>query len=92
MPPRLNVPLNRFYSLSTYSFSPITGLILKHEIERIYPAPHSALVDSIRATILRLMGIKAPENPNPTIGGLHSDPCTATAPVLNDGARERRQK
>ncbi|KAF8320277.1 hypothetical protein DL93DRAFT_2073781 [Clavulina sp. PMI_390] len=62
--------------LSTYSFSPTSGLISRHEIERIYPEPHSALIDSVRATILRLMGIKGLDNPNPPIGGLHTTPCT----------------
>lgn len=58
-----------------YSFSPTSGLILKHEIERILPAPHSALVDSVRAMMLRLMGIRQAESPNTTIEGLHGDPC-----------------
>jgi len=55
--------------LSMYSFSPTNGLILKHEIERIHPAPHSALIDSVRVMILRLMGIRQSESPSATIGG-----------------------
>lgn len=55
-----------------YSFSPTSGLILKHEIDRIHPAPHSALIDSVRAMMLRLMGIRQSESPSATIEGLRS--------------------
>ncbi|KAF9513771.1 hypothetical protein BS47DRAFT_1295850 [Hydnum rufescens UP504] len=48
--------------LSTYSFSPLSGKIYRHQIESIYPAPHSAVFDAMRDSLLRLMGIKRSED------------------------------
>jgi len=47
--------------LSTYSFSPLSGKIYRHQIESIYPAPHSAVFDAMRDSLLRLMGINRSE-------------------------------
>jgi len=57
---RLGLTKAEWNVLSTYSFSPITGLIYRHEIESIYPAPHSAVYDSVRDSLLRLLGLKPP--------------------------------
>ncbi|OBZ77299.1 hypothetical protein A0H81_01782 [Grifola frondosa] len=39
---------------STYTFSPITGLIYLHTIDSIYPAPHQAVYDALRAALVKL--------------------------------------
>ena len=41
-------------SNSTYTFSPVTGLINKHTIDSIQPAPHEAVFDLLRAALAKL--------------------------------------
>ncbi|KAG5651500.1 hypothetical protein H0H81_008472, partial [Sphagnurus paluster] len=41
---------------STYSFSPSTGLIDKHVVNSIYPAPHQAVYDSLRLSLGKVFG------------------------------------
>ncbi|KAF4610089.1 hypothetical protein D9613_010446 [Agrocybe pediades] len=42
---------------STYTFSPITGLIHEHIINSIHPAPHEAVYDSIRLGLGKILGL-----------------------------------
>ncbi|KAG6829952.1 hypothetical protein H0H92_002856 [Tricholoma furcatifolium] len=42
---------------STYSFSPSTGLIDRHIIDSIYPAPHQAVYDSLRLSLGKVFGM-----------------------------------
>ncbi|KAG6828482.1 hypothetical protein H0H87_001839 [Tephrocybe sp. NHM501043] len=42
---------------STYSFSPTTGLIDKHFVDSIYPAPHQAVYESLRTSLGKVFGI-----------------------------------
>ncbi|KAF8908203.1 hypothetical protein CPB84DRAFT_1674484 [Gymnopilus junonius] len=41
---------------STYTFSPITGLIHQHIINSIHPAPHQAVYDTLRLSLSKLLG------------------------------------
>ncbi|KAF8328145.1 uncharacterized protein EI90DRAFT_1605536 [Cantharellus anzutake] len=59
---RLSSTISAWTVSSTYHFSPISGLIYKHDIESIYPEPHSAVFESMRKALLRLTGIK-PRSP-----------------------------
>jgi hypothetical protein len=42
---------------STYSFSRRTGLINSHTINSIYPAPHQAVYDALRASLVKVLGL-----------------------------------
>jgi len=42
---------------STYTFSPITGLIHIHTINSIHPAPHQAAYDALRSSLERVLGL-----------------------------------
>ncbi|KAI5980952.1 hypothetical protein EDD15DRAFT_2339779 [Pisolithus albus] len=42
---------------STYSFSPLTGLINLHTINSIQPAPHQAAYDALRASFSNVFGL-----------------------------------
>jgi hypothetical protein len=42
---------------STYTFSPITGLIHIHTINSIHPAPHQTAYDALRSSLERLLGL-----------------------------------
>ncbi|KAF9043062.1 hypothetical protein BJ165DRAFT_1415782 [Panaeolus papilionaceus] len=42
---------------STYSFSPLTGLIHQHTINSIHPAPHQAVYDSLRLSFGKVLGL-----------------------------------
>ncbi|KAG6918796.1 hypothetical protein DXG01_011548 [Tephrocybe rancida] len=42
---------------STYTFSPTTGLIDKHIVDSIYPAPHQAVYDSLRMSLGKVFGL-----------------------------------
>ncbi|KAF9462509.1 CHAT domain-containing protein [Collybia nuda] len=42
---------------STYTFSPTTGLIQKHTINSIYPAPHQAVYDALRLSLGKVFGL-----------------------------------
>ncbi|KAJ7148647.1 hypothetical protein C8R43DRAFT_925407 [Mycena crocata] len=48
---------------STYTFSPITGLIHIHTVNSIHPAPHQAVYDSLRASLGNVFGAKEPQQP-----------------------------
>ncbi|KAJ7198819.1 hypothetical protein GGX14DRAFT_468959, partial [Mycena pura] len=48
---------------STYTFSPLTGLIHVHTINSIHPAPHQAVYDALRARLGIAFGIKEPSQP-----------------------------
>lgn len=39
---------------STYTFSPVTGLIHLHAIDSIHPAPHQALFDALQAALNKI--------------------------------------
>ncbi|KAF8218303.1 hypothetical protein K438DRAFT_1474311, partial [Mycena galopus ATCC 62051] len=41
---------------STYTFSPLTGLIHIHTVNSIHPAPHQAVLDSLRASLGNVFG------------------------------------
>jgi hypothetical protein len=45
-------------SESTYTFSPITGLIHEHVVNSIHPAPHQAVYDSLRLSLGKLLGLE----------------------------------
>ncbi|RDB30677.1 hypothetical protein Hypma_005980 [Hypsizygus marmoreus] len=42
---------------STYMFSPTSGLIHKHIVDSIYPAPHHAVYDSLRSSLGKVFGL-----------------------------------
>jgi hypothetical protein len=42
---------------STYTFSPVTGLIHIHTINSIHPAPHQAAYDALRSSLERVLGL-----------------------------------
>ena len=44
-------------SESTYTFSPITGLIHEHVVNSIHPAPHQAVYDSLRSSLGKVLGL-----------------------------------
>ncbi|KAI0635438.1 hypothetical protein C8Q77DRAFT_706374 [Trametes polyzona] len=52
---------------STYTFSPITGLIHLHSIDSIHPAPHQAFFDALQA-VLSKIGLGSP--PGEGAGGM----------------------
>jgi hypothetical protein len=45
-------------SESTYTFSPISGLIHEHVVNSIHPAPHQAVYDSLRLSLGKLLGLE----------------------------------
>ncbi|KAG1727483.1 uncharacterized protein EDB91DRAFT_1164024 [Suillus paluster] len=45
---------------STYSFSPLSGLIQTHTINSIHPAPHQAAYDALRASLSSVFGFGGP--------------------------------
>jgi len=42
---------------STYTFSPVTGLIHEHVVNSIHPAPHQAVYDSLRLSLGKVLGL-----------------------------------
>jgi hypothetical protein len=42
---------------STYTFSPITGLIHTHTVNSIHPAPHQAVYGALRASLGKVFGL-----------------------------------
>ncbi|KAJ6617585.1 hypothetical protein B0H10DRAFT_2033082 [Mycena sp. CBHHK59/15] len=48
---------------STYTFSPLTGLIHIHTVNSIHPAPHQAVYDSLRASLGNVFGGKKISTP-----------------------------
>ncbi|KDQ10725.1 hypothetical protein BOTBODRAFT_163600 [Botryobasidium botryosum FD-172 SS1] len=61
---------------ATYTFSPLSGLVYRHEIESIRPAPHIAFYDMMRASLHRLIG----EGSTPGIGGVGGGKVTTSDP------------
>ncbi|KAF9473286.1 hypothetical protein BDN70DRAFT_397809 [Pholiota conissans] len=53
---------------STYTFSPVTGLIYQHTINSIRPAPHLAVYDSLRLSLGKLLGFDWRGGPGPAGG------------------------
>ncbi|KAG9009789.1 hypothetical protein FRB90_008139 [Tulasnella sp. 427] len=51
----------------TYSFSPLSGLIYLHEVESIDPAPGLHVLDALRLSLSRVLGVQDP--PTPNVGG-----------------------
>ncbi|KAJ7318126.1 hypothetical protein DFH08DRAFT_754994 [Mycena albidolilacea] len=49
---------------STYTFSPLTGLIHIHTVNSIHPAPHQAVYDSLRASLGNVFGSQEPSRPD----------------------------
>ncbi|KAJ7176484.1 hypothetical protein C8R46DRAFT_988534 [Mycena filopes] len=54
---------------STYTFSPLTGLIHIHTVNSIHPAPHQAVYDALRASLGNVFSVK---DPTPSSGGATS--------------------
>ena len=42
---------------STYTFSPITGLIHLHTVDSIHPEPHQAVYDALRSSLGNVFGL-----------------------------------
>jgi hypothetical protein len=69
------------YSTSTYTFSPLSGLILSHVINSIQPAPHQAVYDSLRSSLGKVFGweggtptgLPRPANVHPTPAACRAD-------------------
>ncbi|KAG8819674.1 hypothetical protein FRC19_009616 [Serendipita sp. 401] len=60
---------------STYHISPLTGLIYRHVVESIHPAPHSSIYDTLASTITRLSGLKPDPTPSvPSTCGAMAEP------------------
>lgn len=53
---------------STYLFSPRSGLIDRHLVDSIYPAPHQAVYDSLRLNLGRVFGFGLGEGPSTGAG------------------------
>jgi len=45
---------------STYTFSPISGLIQTHNVNSIHPAPHQAAYDALRTSLSSVFGFGGP--------------------------------
>ena len=66
---KLNVSLICAARNSTYTFSPLTGLIHVHTVNSILPAPHDAVFDSLRASLGKMLGMGFEGNPETRPGG-----------------------
>ncbi|KAF7368949.1 hypothetical protein MVEN_00221100 [Mycena venus] len=55
---------------STYTFSPLTGLIHIHTVNSIHPAPHQAVYDSLRASLGNVFGSQEPSRPGGAAGAV----------------------
>lgn len=44
-------------SASTYGFSPVSGLVNRHTIESIQPAPHEAAYDALWSALSHVFGM-----------------------------------
>ncbi|KAK2462769.1 hypothetical protein APHAL10511_005160 [Amanita phalloides] len=53
---RVSGASNQWDVVSTYTFSPLSGLILTHVIDSIHPAPHQAVYDSLRSNLGKVFG------------------------------------
>ncbi|KIJ64103.1 hypothetical protein HYDPIDRAFT_175797 [Hydnomerulius pinastri MD-312] len=54
---RVSGGLGQWQIDSTYSFSPVSGLINIHAIDSIHPAPHQAAYDALRASLSSVFGM-----------------------------------
>ncbi|KAG1830431.1 hypothetical protein EV424DRAFT_1315438 [Suillus variegatus] len=57
---RVSGGVGRWQIDSTYSFSPISGLIQTHTIDSIHPAPHQAAYDALRVSLSSVFGFGGP--------------------------------
>ncbi|KAJ7715717.1 hypothetical protein DFH07DRAFT_361329 [Mycena maculata] len=55
---------------STYTFSPLTGLIHVHTVNSIHPAPHQAVYDSLRASLGNVFRRKESQRPGGAAGAV----------------------
>ena len=53
-----NIQIKGLLSESTYTFSPVTGLIDEHVVNSIHPAPHQAVYDSLRLSLGKILGLE----------------------------------
>lgn len=65
---------------STYTFSPVTGLIHIHNIDSIHPAPHQAFFNALQAALSKL-GLGRPEDAAGAGGVARTLPGPHPAPV-----------
>ncbi|KAF8154804.1 hypothetical protein B0H34DRAFT_538196 [Crassisporium funariophilum] len=54
---RVSGKLGEWEIESTYTFSPLTGLIHEHMVNSIHPAPHQAVYDSLRSSLGKVLGL-----------------------------------
>jgi len=57
LPSLATLNFNILLSESTYTFSPVTGLIHEHVVNSIHPAPHQAVYDSFRLSLGKVLGL-----------------------------------
>ncbi|KAJ7139038.1 hypothetical protein C8R44DRAFT_763730 [Mycena epipterygia] len=55
---------------STYTFSPLTGLIHVHTVNSIHPAPHQAVYDALRASLGNVFGANEPSRSGGATGAV----------------------
>lgn len=53
---------------STYTFSPVTGLIHLHTIDSIHPEPHQAVYDALRSSLGNVFGLGLKGSGGPRAG------------------------
>ncbi|KAJ7471296.1 hypothetical protein B0H11DRAFT_2041151 [Mycena galericulata] len=58
---------------STYTFSPLTGLIHVHTVNSIHPAPHQAVYDSLRASLGNVFRSKESSRPGGATGAVKAE-------------------
>ncbi|KAL4258545.1 hypothetical protein AB1N83_011315 [Pleurotus pulmonarius] len=54
---------------STYTFSPLTGLIHIHTVDSIQPAPHQTVYDALRSSLGKVFGLGLIDGGEPQAGG-----------------------
>ncbi|KAG9219928.1 hypothetical protein CCMSSC00406_0009531 [Pleurotus cornucopiae] len=54
---------------STYTFSPLSGLIHVHTIDSIQPAPHQTVYDALRSSLGKVFGLGLIDGGEPQAGG-----------------------
>lgn len=57
---------------SLYTFSPASGLVLKHTVNSIRPAPHIAVYDLLKGGLGQLLGLGSG---GPAVNGSPTHPC-----------------
>ncbi|KAI0710487.1 hypothetical protein C8Q76DRAFT_65932 [Earliella scabrosa] len=65
---------------STYTFSPITGLIHIHNIDSIHPAPHQAFFSALQAALTKI-GLGGPQGAAGTGGVARHSPSSDVQPA-----------